>query len=232
MKKLIAFVLLLSVLVLSSCEYLPFLSNDEIETPVPEGESQQNNENDDGKQKRYWGTKTLHSYDDLLDALSIVRQYHKPKHQYTVKDMGENYAVIYNFYEPHAWISYPIDYETYFTTVSDGDFSTFIFFENQSCPGHDSHSSCGSSWMYANRGEEDYEELLDYHNNHASVGLINKANPVEITDISELSYKGYDMCDYFSYDVMYSGKIIIELSSCIELDEAFFEAFFNSLVIV
>ena len=231
MKKFIAILILISTLTLSSCEYIPSLFG-KYQDVKPEGETPQNTEISDEKEKEYWGTKTLHSYDELMNALSIVRQYHKPKHQYTVTSMGENYTVMYNFAVPQAWISYPIDYETYFTTVSDGSFMTFIFFENQPCPGHELNSRCSASRMYVNRGEEDRAELLDYKYNHASVCLLEKASPVEITDISELSYEGYDMGDYFSYDVTYCGEWIIELQSCVELDKAFFNAFFRSLIVV
>ena len=80
-------------------------------------ENQQSN-NTEKKNMYYYSVKTLYSYEDVMDALDIVRQRKEVKPTYTVTDMGENYTIFYQFWTPHNWTEYPIDYETYFTTKS------------------------------------------------------------------------------------------------------------------
>ena len=115
MKKIISLVLVLVIttLALSSCE---------VRSPIFSLFSKERPEN-----VGYYSVKTLYSYDEVMDALSIVRQRYDIDPVYTVRDMGEGYTVLYHFTQGHRWTEYPIDYETYFTTKSGGYFCTFIF---------------------------------------------------------------------------------------------------------
>ena len=223
MKKTIAFLILISMLVLSSCEYLPFLSS--------------NTDTSKKQNEKYYAVKTLYSFEDVLAAREIVKKKDDIKSMYTVDNMGDNYTVLYQFVTPHSWTTYPIDYETYFNTKSNGFFVTYIFIKDQPCPGHEeaeTASGCGSSGLYAYMGDEDYDRLIEY----TSLSCVKiKFDPTdashpldEIEDISLLSYSKIGN-NYNWYSIYYGEKKIMELWSCVELDKAFFDTFFNSIVI-
>ena len=65
-----------------------------------QGEQNGGNSNTNGgssSTSHYYGVKTVYSYDEVMDALAIVRQRRTVKPTYTVKDMGEDYTIFYQF---------------------------------------------------------------------------------------------------------------------------------------
>lgn len=235
--KLVSSVLILVILslTLTSCGIIDYF--------VEMNNEQNNNIEEQPQKKRYYyGAKTLYSYDDVIAALSIVKQrYGKLEHRYTVKAMGEDYIVFYQFVKFHANMEYPTDYDTYFTTIAGSYFHTFIFFENKACPGHDSGNAADNpaNNLYAYKEDTDYDKLIKYKKEKACVSMatLNYSNVVEIEDVSLLSYSSrkYGDSDY-AYTIYYGGDEyskengIVNLVSCVELDDEFFEVFFNSLV--
>lgn len=237
MKKTIAILILISMLVLSSCEYLPFLSGDKNEgqnqNTENQGETQQDTENEgETQEKMYYAVKTLYSYEDVMDALEIVRKKHNTRLSYTVKDMGEDYTVFYQFVTPNCLTSYPIDYETYFTTKTFGTFETVIFLENTPCTKHTPSRHIATNLLKAYKGDEDYEMIFKYVTEYASVWLKDTSKIlIDVTDKSKLTYASCALENRFEYYIFYDDNNILDLWSCVELDEAFFEVFFNSIVI-
>ena len=179
----------------------------------------------------YYALKALYSYNDVMDALSLVRNRYDVKPTYTVSDMGDDYTVVYQFFVGHCWTQYPIDYETFFTTKSTGFFNTYIFLNSETCALDEYHTKHVSSSIIVYRDDEDYDRIEGYKMSYPCVWLreITK-NVVDISDSSLLSYSSLGGREVKNYDIYYNGKFIIEMVSCVELDDAFFDSFFNSLV--
>lgn len=211
--KIISVVLIfvISALVLSSCAYIDAYVKEHIIQPRPENEM-------------YGAFKMLYSYEETMDAIEIVRERVEVAPTYTVKDMGDEYTVLYQFSKNGIWTEYPIDYETYFGSVSTGHLSTYIIFNDLECPGHTNPGDCVGNFLRVNKYDEDYDRITGYWY-HAGVRVV-ELRYVEIEDKSLLSYQNYGQLDTVYYD----GVEIINLYSCVELDEDFFEVFFNSLV--
>ena len=181
----------------------------------------------------YYSVKAVRSYDEVMDALDIVKENHTVKPTYTVKDMGENYFIIYNFIVCGCWTQYPIDYETYFTTKSRGSFSTFIFMKNVNCPIKTENKKCGPSTFFEiYKEDENYEEIKGYLENYGCVAMTYvKENASKIEDRSLLKYSYVFSDDLkYVYGVYYGESQIMDLVSCVPLDESFFVTFFDSLV--
>ena len=214
--KIISVVLIfvISALVLSSCAYIDAYVKEHIIQPRPEN-------------KMYGAVKALYSYEDVMDALAIVREKHEVSPRYTVDDMGEGYTVVYHFINPGRTVEYPIDYDTYFNEMSFGGFNTFIVLEDQECPGHTNTGDCPQNDLIVNKYDEDYEKITDLRS-HALVELKHNHNTfVEIENRDLLSYKDIGGN---KYQIFYEDTNILELESFIELDEDFFELFFDRLV--
>lgn len=181
----------------------------------------------------YIGVKTLYSYEDVMDALAIVRQRCEVEPTYTVKDMGEEYTIFYQFWKPHYNRPYPIDYDVYFTSQSYGLFFTYIFLENQTCSGETHPGKVHAPGLYAYKEDEDYEKLRQYKRNKACI-TINVARDCSVSAIGNLMNLSYSRDPYnneqYGYSVCLRGKEIMYLESCIELDDAFFEVFFENIV--
>lgn len=179
----------------------------------------------------YYSVKTLYSYDDVMDALAIVRQRYKANPTYTVKDMGDDYMIFYHFWVANRWTAYPIDYDTYFNTKSNGYFITYIYFENQSCD-DSSHSGLhGSMAPEIYKEEEDYEKKMEYIKDNPCVRVDECLNYYgEIEDPKYLSYQLLSSWRGGEYLIRYRGNEIFKIGSCIELDDEFFDKFFECLV--
>lgn len=191
-----------------------------------------NTEAETQKKSYYYCVKTLFSYDEVMDALEIVRKKREVKSTYTVDDMGDDYTVFYQFRVDHCWTEYPIDYETYFTTKSRGRFYTYIFLENQSCPGHNNYAYHGSVSLMAYKEDEDYDKLVKCIKSNACILIEHSMmkEAVEIEDKSLLRYSETLNEDGAMYFISYNRETIFSLISCVKLDEAFFETFFDSIV--
>ena len=229
MKKLIsallAIILIISAVVsLSSCEILERMRPS---TTNPGGYNGVITEN-----MGYYSVKTLFSYDDVMNALSIVRQRQEVKPTYTVKDMGEDYTIFYRFHVDNLWTAYPIDYDTYFNTKSDGYFETYIFFENQECSS-EKHYPNHTNYYFSYEEDEDYDKITKYRQENACI-RIEVQRDERYVEITRKELLGYYELDGFSklhfYQVNYDGSDIISLVSCVELDDAFFDLFFDNLV--
>ena len=216
--KIISIVLMLvmSFLSLTSCDYLI----EHFVTERPEN-------------RHYGAVKTLYSYDDVMKALDIVRQRMDVEPRYTVDDMGEDYIIFYQFVNQGMWADYPIDYENYFTTMSNGYFLTYIFIKDQSCPGHEPQSDCIYSLLCRFKQDEDYNKLTEA-GSMACVCVFNNRTLshiiYEIEDTSLLSYRERKLSSGYEYFVYYDEEEIMDLYSCVMLDETFFEKFFDSIV--
>ena len=209
----VALVFVISALVLSSCAYIDAYVKEHIIQPRPENEM-------------YGAVKALYSYEDVMDALAIVREKHEVSPRYTVDDMGEGYTIVYYFFD-YRTVKYPIDYDTYFNEMSFGKFITFIVLENQECPGHTNTGDCPQNDLSVNKYDEDYEKITDLKS-HALVKLMHNHDTfVKIENRDLLSYKDIGGN---KYQIFYKDTNILELVSCVELGEEFFEVFFNSLV--
>ena len=206
--------LVILILSLSSCEFVERYLGSHIQNR-PENQM-------------YGAVKVLYSYDEVMSALDIVRERVDVKPCYTVDNMGDDYTVLYYFIREGLWTEYPIDYDDYFHSTSNGLFITYIFLNNTECPGHENHGICAQSSFSINKFDEDYEKLSKYK---SCAGVTLNANSVvtKIEDVSLLSYGGHygDGGGYFIY---YDGTKIFTLSSCIELDEVFFEVLFENIV--
>ena len=181
----------------------------------------------------YIGVNTLYSYEDVMDALAIVRQRCKVEPTYTVKDMGEEYTIFYQFLKPHYNRPYPIDYDVYFTSESNGLFYTVIFFENQTCSSEDHLPKHSGDNLDAYKEDEDYEKLRQYMRNKACI-TINVDRDCSASEIGNLMSLSYSRDPYnneqYGYSICLRGKEIMYLESCIELDDAFFEVLFENIV--
>ena len=196
------------------------------------GDNNKNSTGDSRDNVYYYSVKTLYSYDDVMDALSIVRKRIDVKPTYTVKDMGDDYTIFYQFWVGHSWTAYPIDYDTYFSTKSDGYFVTYIFFENQSCDDSNHSDLHGRTSLVAYKEDTDYEKLIKYINGHPCVWVRRDVDYFsEIKSRSNLKYQPVSSFeDYYEYIISNWGNTILTLWSCIELDDTFFDKFFDSLV--
>ncbi len=182
--------------------------------------------------KGYYSVKTLFSYDDVINALKIVGKRQDVKPAYTVDDMGTGYTILYQFCVPHSWTEYPIDYENYFNTKSDGFFTTYIFVESKKCPMHENGAYHASNTLLAYKGDEDYDKIRHYKESYACVRIDNVTEDVvEIEDISLLSYRETELGVERVYDINYGNKTIMKLLSCNDLDDTFFDIFFDNIVI-
>ena len=236
----IVLVLVLSTLTMSSCglvDYIESIFGNETNNTENESKDTNSNKNDGlsngvrNENSHYYSVKTLYSYKDVMDALEIVKERYNVKPTYTVDNMGENYTVFYHFWVGHCWTEYPIDYETYFTTKSFGSFNTYIFMENQKCPGHENPSEHAAHSFITYEEEEDYEKLNKYYKENACIWMTRiSKNVVEIEDRDLLTYRGGGETGLIYYSIYYENKEIMDLQSCVKLDEAFFDDFFNSLV--
>lgn len=205
-------------------------------TPTYSGEQNSGNNNTNGGStgtSHYYGVKTLYSYEDVMDALAIVRQRRNVDPTYTVKDMGEDYTIFYQFLEPHYNRPYPIDYDVFFTSQSSGFFYTVIFFENQTCSSEDHLPKHSGSNLKAYKEDEDYGKLRKYMEEKAciTIKVVRDCHVSEIGYIMNLSYSKDSYNDeQFSYIVRLRGSEIMYLNSCVELDDAFFELLFENIV--
>jgi hypothetical protein len=228
-KHLIKFisVVLICILMMLSLTSCGLLDNGE-----KNSDEEQKGTSDEGKKGQYYAVKTLFTYDDVMEALAIVRERREVAPVYTVSDMGDGYTVIYQFSVPNCRTVYPVDYDTYFTTKSNGDFLTCIFLEDQVCPGHRGYSLHGCNLIHAYKGDEDYETLINLNKSYASVWVKSseEINVEEIEIVELLSYKLFYIDDGAFYLIKYCGETIMEVRSCVELDDDFFEALFNSIV--
>lgn len=222
MKKTISICLLIAILcsalMLSSCSSIKNWLLDNFVSQGPDN-------------VKYYATKNLYSYDDLIDALAIVGEKHELNPTYTVEDMGEGYTVVYNFWNA-VETEYPIDYESFFTTKSNGGFSTYIFMDGQPCPGHEDHTMHGSDGMYLVKYDEDFEKLSGYD---SLVGVYMHSHTFDVVELEDkelLSYRESISDGNILYFVYYGEKEIMRLKSCVTLDNAFFERFFAALVVV
>ena len=218
MKKIISLVLVLVIttLALSSCE---------VRSPIFSLFSKERSEN-----VGYYSVKTLYSYDEVMDALSIVRQRYDIDPVYTVRDMGEGYTVLYHFTQGHRWTEYPIDYETYFTTKSGGYFCTFIFLDGVDCLAYNHSTDHNYSRITVYKGDEDYDKIMEYNNSStACVVFINDVMMKKAVDIEDKSLLSYSKSGA-TYYITYNDEKIIHLESCVDLDDTFFERFYDSLV--
>ena len=178
--------------------------------------------------KMYGAVKVLYSYEEVMSALDIVRDRVEVEPIYTVEDMGDGYTVLYYFVREGSWAEYPIDYEEYFTETSIGFFTTFIFLNDKECPGHENYGKCAPAGFSINKYDEDYDILAEYRS-YAGVKILENKADVEIVDRSLLSYSGH-YSDGAIYSVYYNGENILRLVSCVELNDTFFEVFFENLV--
>ena len=246
MKRIISFILalLMFILSLSSCDLVEDIQhlinntggdndklNEDIRDPNPGGYNGELKEN-----IHYHSVKTLFSYDDVMDALTIVRQRRNVEPTYTVKDMGEDYTIFYRFLVNNSWTEYPIDYDTYFNTKSDGYFTTYIFFENQGCS-YEEHYPKHTNSYFSYKEDEDDEIITIYRKENAciTVSVPSDCSVQEIEWKMNLSYsvlypEYFDQYGQFAYTIRHRGIIIMNLYSCVELDDAFFDLFFDSLV--
>ena len=204
--------------------------------PTYSGEQNSGNNNTNGGStgtSHYYGVKTLYSYEDVMDALAIVRQRYDAKPTYTVKDMGEDYTIFYQFWEPHYNRPYPIDYDVFFTSQSSGDFNTVIFFENQTCSSEDHLPKHSGSNLNAYKEDEDYGKLRKYMDEKACI-TIKVARDRSVLEIGHLMNLSYSRDPYnnelYGYTVCLRGSEIMYLNSCVELDDAFFELLFENIV--
>ena len=220
----VVLICILTVLSLTSCRLL--------ENGEKYSDEEQKGTSDEEKKGQYYAVKTLFTYDDVMEALAIVRERREVAPVYTVSDMGDGYTVIYQFSVPNCRTVYPVDYDTYFTTKSNGDFLTCIFLEDQVCPGHRSYSLHGCNLIHAYKGDEDYETLINLKKLYASVWVKSseEINVENIENVEFLRYTEVLTSDGAVYNVSYWGDKIMELTSCVELDDDFFEAFFNNIV--
>lgn len=192
---------------------------------------QENNQSNNQDKYEYYAVKALYSYNEVINALSLVKERYDVKPTYTVNNMGDDYTVVYHFFVGHCPTKYPIDFETYFTTKSNGFFNTYIFLENEACELDEYHTQHASYAINAYKEDEDYDKIMSYKTTHPCVWLreITK-DVVDINDRSLLSYKASEGKSMNYYDVYYNGEWIIEMISCVELDDAFFTLLFNSLI--
>ena len=204
--------------------------------PTYSGEQNSGNNNTNGGStgtSHYYGVKTLYSYEDVMDALAIVRQRYDAKPTYTVKDMGEDYTIFYQFWKPHYNRPYPIDYDVYFTSQSSGNFYTYIFLEKQTCSGETHPGKVHALGLYAYEEDEDYEKLRQYKRNKACI-TIKVARDRSVLEIGHLMNLSYSRDPYnnelYGYTVCLRGSEIMYLESCVELDDAFFEVLFENIV--
>ena len=243
MKKIISMmlVLVMTMLVLASCNPSP--SVDESTDNEAKGDEVNKEpavtDETESRPSFHYAVKTLFSYDDVMSALEIVKQRHDVRPTYTVKDMGDDYTVFYEFFDGPRLMEYPIDYDTYFTTMSMGVFNTFIFLNNRSCPDADDHKFHPSTVITAYKEDENYDKLIQYIKENVCVWMTQKRGEVvEISDESLLTYE-YIYTDIDGdtnrktvYYISYDDQKIMELWSCVELDDKFFEDFFNGLVTI
>jgi hypothetical protein len=231
MKKIVSMTLVLAMttLMLSSCNLLDYGE----ELLVSLGIVNKKEHSDDLEQTSrppvQFTAKVLFSYDDVMKGLGIVREKYYVDPEYTVDYMGEDYIILYYFRFGWWEIEYPIDFETYFSTFSNGDFITIIFLKNQTCTTTGRH---GHSPLMLSPNDENYAEVLQLKKSYASVYMMNEmgADVRKLTDFSLFSYYKSTINDDIHYFVKYDGKPIITLWSCVELDDKFFEDFFNGLV--
>lgn len=178
----------------------------------------------------YGAVKVLYSYDEVMEALDIVRERQEVKPTYTVNDMGDTYTVLYYFIREGVWTEYPMDYETYFANISNGFFCTYIFLNEQACPGHGDNTNCLSAKLRVNKFDEDYKKIVKYKS-QACIRIYYEPTTAShvIAEIEDASLLRYTESGnrYFIY---YSDKEIMQLWSCIKLDDAFFDIFFDSVV--
>lgn len=203
-----------------------------LENGEKNSDEEQKGTSDEEKKGQYYAVKTLFTYDDVMEALAIVRERREVAPVYTVSDMGDGYTVIYQFIVPHCRTVYPVDYDTYFTTKANGFFFTCIFLEDQTCPGHSSYAYHGFNGLHAYREDEDFDKLYHLNRAYASVRVrsFEGINVENIENVEFLRYTEVLTSDGAVYNVSYWGDKIMELTSCVELDDDFFEAFFNNIV--
>ena len=232
MKRTIALTLAVMMLILSfsSCDIIED-TMEHHDVPNPGGYNGVLKEN-----IHYISAKTLFSYEYVMDALAIVRQRRDVDPTYTVKDMGEDYTVLYNFLVNNAWTEYPIDYDTYFNTKSNGHFTTYIFFENQGCS-YEEHYPKHTYGYVLYKEDEDYDIITKYMKENACITVIVERDCIvdEIEWVMNLSYsvfypEYFDQYGQYAYTIRHRGIIIMNLYSCVELDDAFFDLFFENLV--
>ena len=214
-------VFVVSVLILSSCGIIESYIDSYIDA-----HTNQRSENE-----MYGAVKVLYSYEEVMDALSIVRKRVEVDPVYTVYDMGENYTVLYYFIRDGRTTEYPLDYDDYFNSISNGNFTTFIFINDLECPSHQSYGNCARSMFRINKYDEDYERLVTHKKCAGAMIFNNNYSFVEIEDPSFLYYKEfYDGENGVSYYVYYGDKEVFRLGSCIKLEEEFFDLLFENLV--
>ena len=202
-----------------------------------QGEQNGGNSNTNGgssSTSHYYGVKTVYSYDEVMDALAIVRQRRTVKPTYTVKDMGEDYTIFYQFQDYNFNRPYPIDYDVFFNTYSSGFFSTCIFFENKTCSS-ERHGWHTSETIHTYKEDEDYEKLKNTCKEKACVNIIivnaEKREAVELENNIPDVYGGSfnDLYEFYTYHIFY-GMEIMQLWSCVELDDEFFDVFLPNIV--
>ena len=205
-------------------------------TPTYSGEQNSGNNNTNGGStgtSHYYGVKTVYSYEEVMDALAIVRQRYDAKPTYTVKDMGEDYTIFYQFVEYHYNRPYPIDYDVFFTSQSSGNFNTVIFFENQTCSSEKHSGWHGTDLLHIYKEDEDYDKLKScYKQKKACVEIRSyyRGDAVEIENTPTVYGGSFsDQYEHYRYHIFY-GMEIMQLWSCVELDDEFFDVFFANLV--
>ena len=234
MKKIIIKMLSLGISIILTL--LTLFSCNQTVDPGEQNGGNNNTNNGPSGTSHYYGVKTLYSYEDVMDALAIVRQRRTVKSTYTVKDMGEDYTVFYQFWEPHYNRPYPIDYDVFFTSQSRGRFNTVIYFENKTCSSEKHLGWHGADLLLAYEEDEDYHYLMNYKKEKACVEIrsYNEKAAVEIKNKDSLTvYSGGNVVDfdhYYKYYVYYNGNQIMQLWSCVELDDAFFNLLFENIV--
>ena len=177
----------------------------------------------------YYAVKTLFSFEDVMAGLQLTRERFEVDPVYTVDNMGEDYTVIYHFTEGHSYTKYPIDFETYFSTKSYGHFTTYIMINNQECPGCGYNGKCNKTGIFIYKGDENYERVMEYKESTcAYVKISENENVIPIENINLLSYSHRTNTRH--YDVTYDGEKIMTLYSCVELNNEFFDRFFDSIV--
>ena len=216
-------VFVLSLLTLSSCSIIESYIDSYIDA-----HTSQRPENE-----MYGAVKVLYSYEEVMDALSIVRKRVEVNPVYTVYDMGENYTVLYYFFRDGKWAEYPLDYEDYFNNISTGKFLTFIFVNDMECP-HHKDSSCNlKDLLRMNKFDENYESVSQYYARACVLIYLTPTSPTyTISDIEDTSWLSYHEIEgsTFVYYVYYCGEQIMELYSCVKLGDKFFSDFFDSIV--
>lgn len=215
MKRIKTIIFLLSLFVLSACLYSC-------------------NDNGEQQDSKYYAIKALDSYEDLESAFELIKIKHSPEPVYTVTDdFGEGYEVVYYFNTPHCHTTYPVSFEEYFTDKTYGKFETLIFLEDTVCEDEMHETDHIASYIDWYKEDPDYDKYTQYI--PCQTVWIHETKAVEtIEDISSMSYRldEHPGHPYKFYHVSYGETDILSLRSCVELDDGFFNKFYEHLAII